>query len=324
MWLNGFNDNLPGFPRSPCKYIPCSLPYMGTDQPGTPVDAGSPLQGPYGTGISGPSFGLCPTDRDWMTERYNRAETGANWMSSPPEAPRGRDGTDEVMSLLALKKISAFSGIGHGFYFWNFRTDLYNPQWSYLLALERGWIPKGDLNDERIINSCHREDKGAFECESNREASEDTVKNGMRYALGEEKKDLKYVNKLKGEALYAEGDAVFSEFWKSHRAQGATCDFGGAALLREANVTHTDEYYTDDYYNAVELNQFQTWKIIALVVIGVAVGSLTGFVLAMKLSPKFSRKVRSSTMLRPVTSSGLFRQSFGNLLDPGYAGISMD
>jgi glucan 1,3-beta-glucosidase len=42
MWLNGFNDNLPGFPRSPCKYIPCSPPYMGTDQPGTPVDPTKP------------------------------------------------------------------------------------------------------------------------------------------------------------------------------------------------------------------------------------------------------------------------------------------
>ena len=45
MWLNGFNDNLPGFPRSPCKYIPCSSPYMGEgQQPGTPVDAGKPIQ----------------------------------------------------------------------------------------------------------------------------------------------------------------------------------------------------------------------------------------------------------------------------------------
>ena len=50
MWLNGFNDNLPGFPRLPCKYIPCSDPYMGTDQPGTPVDPSKPLQGPFGTG----------------------------------------------------------------------------------------------------------------------------------------------------------------------------------------------------------------------------------------------------------------------------------
>jgi glucan 1,3-beta-glucosidase len=49
MWLNGFNDNLPGFPRLPCKYSPCSDPYMGTEQPGTPVDPSKPIQGPYGT-----------------------------------------------------------------------------------------------------------------------------------------------------------------------------------------------------------------------------------------------------------------------------------
>lgn len=46
--------------------------------------------------------------------RYNREENGMSWVNSPPEAPQGRDGTDEVMSLLALKKISAFTGIGHG------------------------------------------------------------------------------------------------------------------------------------------------------------------------------------------------------------------
>jgi glucan 1,3-beta-glucosidase len=49
MWLNGFNDNLPGFPRLPCKYTPCNDPYMGTDQPGTPVDPAKAMQGPYGS-----------------------------------------------------------------------------------------------------------------------------------------------------------------------------------------------------------------------------------------------------------------------------------
>ena len=44
MWLNGFNDNDSGFPRSPCKHIPCSAPYMGDEQPGAPVDIGKGLQ----------------------------------------------------------------------------------------------------------------------------------------------------------------------------------------------------------------------------------------------------------------------------------------
>ena len=34
MWLNGFNDNSPGYPKLPCKFIECAEPYMGTDQPG--------------------------------------------------------------------------------------------------------------------------------------------------------------------------------------------------------------------------------------------------------------------------------------------------
>ena len=368
MWLNGFNDNLPGFPRSPCKYIPCSSPYMGEGQPGTPVESGKPIQvsvlrripirtqslesddfdedffrvfnetsffshppprsserqGPYGTGMSGPMFGLCPVDRDWMTERYNRGEDGTSWVTASPEAPRGRDGTDEVMSLLAMKKISAFSGIGHGFYFWNFRTDLYNPQWSYMLALERGWIPKGDLSDPRVINSCQKEDVGAFVCEAKRDATEDSVRVGMSYALGVEGKDADYVKKLHDDGLYDQADVVFGEFWESHRAQGATCDFGGAAVLSEKNKTHTEDYYTDDYYNVLEINEFPIWKIVLFGFFGVAIGGLTGFTLAMKLSPKFNRTVRSSTMLRPVTSSRLFRQSFGNLLEPGFTGIDFD
>eukprot|EP01083_Nonionella_stella_P224352 798700_1 len=24
MWLNGFNDNIPGYPKLPCKFIPCA------------------------------------------------------------------------------------------------------------------------------------------------------------------------------------------------------------------------------------------------------------------------------------------------------------
>ena len=274
--------------------------------------------------MSGPSFGLCPVDRDWMTERYNKGETGMSWVSAPPEAPRGRDGTDEVMTLLAHKKISAFSGIGHGFYFWNFRTDLYNPQWSYMLALERGWIPKGNLNDERIINSCDREDTGAFVCQANRDAPEKSIRGGVGYALGEEGKSAEYIDSLHDDDLYDEADLIFSEFWDARRGQGATCDFGGAAILAEQNKTHSEDYYTDDYFNVMEVQVFPVWKIVLFSVLGALVGGLAGFAIAMKLSPKFNRKVRSSIMLRPVTSSRAFRQSFGNFIEPGFVGLQID
>lgn len=242
-----------------------------------------------------------------------------SWVADSPEAPRGRDGTDEVMTHLAAKKISAFSGIGHGFYFWNFRTDLNNPQWSYMLALERGWIPKGNLNDESITKACEREDSGAFLCHANRDAPESTIKNGMGYALGHEDKDASYLDGMSDDELYDEADEVFDEFWQAHRSEGATCDFGGAAMLHEVNKTHTEDYYnTDDFYNVLEVNEFPLWKIILLSAMGIVIGGLAGFYIAMKASPKFSRAVRSSQMLRPVTSSRAFRQSFGNLLEAGF------
>lgn len=264
-------------------------------------------------------YGLCPVDRDWMTERYNRGEAGMSWVSDPPEAPRGRDGTDEVMTHLAAKKISAFSGIGHGFYFWNFRTDLYEPQWSYMLALERGWIPKGNLNDDAITHACDREDEGSFACNANRDAPEATIKGGMGYALSEQDKDASYLDSMSGDELYDEADEVFNDFWQAHRAQGATCDFGGAALLSAVNVTRTEDYYnTDDFYNVLEINEFPVWKIILFSVLGIVIGGLAGFYLAMKFSPKFNRAVRQSVMLRPITSSNAFRRSFGNLIEPGF------
>ena len=49
---NGFNDNIPGYPMRPCKYVRCPDPYMGADQPGTPIDPGKSQFTPYGTGTS--------------------------------------------------------------------------------------------------------------------------------------------------------------------------------------------------------------------------------------------------------------------------------
>jgi glucan 1,3-beta-glucosidase len=44
------------------------------------------------------------------------------------------------MSLLALKKLNAFS-VGHGWLFWNFKTEL-EPKWDYIRAVEAGWLPR--------------------------------------------------------------------------------------------------------------------------------------------------------------------------------------
>ena len=51
MWLNGFQDNLPGYPNVICGYQNCP-------NPNTEIIDGS--QGPFGSGISTPISGMCP------------------------------------------------------------------------------------------------------------------------------------------------------------------------------------------------------------------------------------------------------------------------
>ena len=126
MWLNGFNDNLPGFPKLTCKPVQCPPPYMGNEQPGAPPDPTKPIQQPYGTGISSPSFGLCPVDIDWfdIESKHTSKKVVQSGIVAKLEgeeeivtAANGKLATDEVMTQLARKKLQAFD-VGHGWYFW--------------------------------------------------------------------------------------------------------------------------------------------------------------------------------------------------------------
>uniref|UniRef100_A0A7S2WMK6 Glycoside hydrolase family 5 domain-containing protein n=2 Tax=Rhizochromulina marina TaxID=1034831 RepID=A0A7S2WMK6_9STRA len=207
MWLNGFNDNLPGYPKLPCKFVQCPKPYMGSDQPGAPPDPTKPIQQPYGTGTSGPSFGLCPVDIDWVDG--------------------DEDVTDDVMTALAAKKFHAFE-TGHGYYFWNFRSEL-EPQWSFLKARKRGWIPESLQDVETISSACEKEDKGLYYCLARRGIFEITLKNGMLYATHGE--NATWIQGLHGDTLVQAADRIFNNYWQTNRDLGGTCDFGGAAEL---------------------------------------------------------------------------------------------
>jgi len=114
MWLNGFNDNLPGFPKVVCQTVQCPAPYMGSEQAGAPPNETMPLQGPFGTGVSGPQFGKCPTGFEWGGSE------------------------DDFMTTLADKLQASYTS-GHGWFFWNFRTEI-EPRWSFLEAYARGWF----------------------------------------------------------------------------------------------------------------------------------------------------------------------------------------
>jgi glucan 1,3-beta-glucosidase len=75
--------------------------------------------------MSGPIFGLCPGSRDWIKVSKGNPYTGKDWIRAPPDASKRLDDTDVVMTALALKKIVAFAGVGHGFFFWNFRSKFF-------------------------------------------------------------------------------------------------------------------------------------------------------------------------------------------------------
>lgn len=326
MWLNGFNDNLPGFPRSPCKHIPCSPPYMGEGQPGAPVDPNMPMQGPYGTGMSGPNFGMCPVTRDWIKER--NPLTGRDWMVAPPNAPLHYDDTDNVMKLLAYKKISAYSLVGHGFYFWNFRTDLEEPDWSYLGALERGWIPQGNFNnDPKIMDACRSEDNNEYVCQLKKDVPDDAILGAVGWIL-EQKNGTEFeksVMGMTGEELDEAGNQIIADFFAESRMSGVTCDFGGIAMLVEQDAGPVDDDFVDwdvAYFGKVNTGP-NWWQLSLIIAFGVLFGSLGGFIIGMRYNKGFNQYVSKTKMGKRMTqsSSNLLKNTL-SLTD--LAGLDLD
>jgi hypothetical protein len=277
-------------------------------QPGTPVDPTKPMQGPYGTGMSGPSFGLCPVTRDWIKEK--NPLTGRDWMEAPPRAPPNYDDTDNVMTLLAYKKISAFSGVGHGFYFWNFRTDLDEPDWSYMLAVKRGWIPEGNFNDPKIHNACRSEDELAYKCYLKRDMPDAAVLKAVHYILKQKNETTtpfeNSVMDMTGQKLDDAANDMIADYFDENKVAGVTCDFGGIAMLVEENKTITDEDFVDwdmAYFGQV-VNTGPNWRQLALIVLlGMILGTGLGFVIGMRFNKKFNKFVRQSTFGRRMTLS---------------------
>mmetsp|Transcript_11360 Transcript_11360/g.38752 ORF Transcript_11360/g.38752 Transcript_11360/m.38752 type:complete len:347 (-) Transcript_11360:299-1339(-) len=220
MWLNGFNDNLPGYPMVPCGYVPCPKPYMGPDQPGAPPQRNVAPQGPWGSGPSTPLFGMCPVSPPW---------------------PDGAD--DEVLSALAAKQLEAFS-YGHGFFFWNFKTEL-DPRWDYMRAAEAGWMPgTARAAEDALQGACDAEERGAYVCECQESAPREDIMDALGYAcqMADESngaldipecRDGSFGPELQGAKLVRVATDVYNRFWHARRAAGATCDFGGTARLME-------------------------------------------------------------------------------------------
>ncbi|OQR85743.1 glucan 1,3-beta-glucosidase [Achlya hypogyna] len=218
MWLNGFNDNLPGFPKVMCTNQKCPVDstYLGYGFPGTPLDVTKPIQGPYGTGTSGPSFGYCPVnsqtsfDTDHLTFTTN----------------------------MVRKKLNAFQ-VGHGWYFWNFKTEL-DMTWNFIQLCRLGAFPKNVSNYEvgEVDNACLAEDKGDFVCRAKRGVKDFELENGLKYACNCPGVDCTDIQ-TKFPTLVERCDYAYNAYWHLERTKGATCDFGGSAHLLSipSNVT---------------------------------------------------------------------------------------
>jgi glucan 1,3-beta-glucosidase len=212
MWLNGFNDNLPGFPKVICHLTDCPVDstYLGKGFPGTPLDLTKPIQGPYGTGISGPSFGKCPVTS---------------------QSAFGQEDDLEFTRNLNLKKLNAFA-LGHGWYFWNFKTE-FATKWDFLALVRQGAFPKNvsfyEEADE-VFSACVQEDKGDFVCAAKRGVKRPELENGLAYACNADGVDCTDIKK-RFLTLEEQCDWAFNEYWHVNREKGATCDFGGAAHL---------------------------------------------------------------------------------------------
>lgn len=106
MWLNGLNDNVPYFPKVKCDRVQCPEPYFGRGLvPNAPPDPNTKID-PIGDG--GPSyveFGTCPVDRSYPNEIGD-------------------------VKKFALAQLYSYDLFTHGFFFWNFRTEL-ETRWDY-------------------------------------------------------------------------------------------------------------------------------------------------------------------------------------------------
>lgn len=244
---------------------------------------------------------------------------------APPEAPPRHDDTSDVKKNLANKKINAFSGFGHGFYFWNFRTDIYEPSWSYTLALELGWIPKGNLREEQIVNACEREDSSEITCVAKKKAPEKNIKTALSYIYEVEKKngtaEAKAVANMTGHELHEVADREISGFFQKYRHTGATCDFGGVGMLVEtskADKNSEDDYFVitdDEYFTSGGRPRYhgpKIWIIVVCVAAGTFVLTAAGFVIAMRTSKTFNQKVRAAPAFRRISHShnSLLRLAF--------------
>ena len=138
MWLNGFMDNLEGYPKYNCNYKTC--PYANTHKDKIIKS----INGPFGTGYSFPNYNTleCPTSIDFKTHffTYNtNYNLDKNYLNLEEK---------DLATIIFNSKINSFERETEGWIFWNFKTESNNYMWDYLAYQ--------NLTNSNINNIGHR------------------------------------------------------------------------------------------------------------------------------------------------------------------------
>jgi len=188
---------------------------------------------------------------------------------------------------------------------------LYEPQWSYTAALERGWIPRGAFkNDPRISEACAKEDDGDYLCVIKKGQLDSAIHGAVKYALKAQNitdPQSTAILNMTGSELYTKANEVIGDYFQKYKHAGATCDFGGVAQLTQRDRGPTDDdtvFLTDDeYYGVIVQKGPKTWVLVVSGIAVAVVGALLGFILAMRYNPKFNERVRKSRLFLPISNS---------------------
>ena len=111
-----------------------------------------------------------------------------------------------------------------------------------------------------------------------------------------------------GSDLRDAAQSMIDDYFEKNRHSGATCDFGGVAFLLEENRTLYDDdsyYNTDDEYFGLVTQSAPINKVYLVLggILASLIGALVGFILAMRFSSGFNRRVRSMPVFEPLAKS---------------------
>jgi len=162
-----------------------------------------------------------------------------------------------------------------------------------------------------VRNACAREDAGNFKCVIKHGQLDKSILAAVEYVLSVENKtdteEGQTILNLSGSALYQKADEIIEDYFEKTRHSGTTCDFGGIAMLIEENRTLSDDdsigLDDDEYYGYVIYRGPNPWLLGFGGFLVAIIGAIVGFVLSMRYSPGFNRRVRSTALFQPLVKS---------------------